>query len=82
MFRTVYGSRNGGARVSNVLGCICEDGVGTITDVEGNINSAKCMDILGNNLLPVVLKFEKYQWIFPDDSDRGTPIRTGKIVER
>jgi hypothetical protein len=37
--------------VSNVLGCICEDGVGTITDVEGNINSAKCIDILDNNLL-------------------------------
>jgi hypothetical protein len=82
MFRTVYGSRNGGACVSNVLGCICKDGVGTITDVEGNINSAKCMDILDNNLLPVVLKFENYQWIFPDDSDRGTPVRTDKIVER
>jgi hypothetical protein len=39
MFRTVFGSRNGGARVSNVLGCICKDGVGTITEVEGNINS-------------------------------------------
>ena len=35
----LYGRRNGGARVSNVLGCICKDGVGTITDVEGNINS-------------------------------------------
>ena len=31
------------------LGCICKDGVGTITDVEGNINSAKCIDILDNN---------------------------------
>ena len=74
MFRTVYGSRNGGAHVSNVLGCICEDGVGTITDVEGNINSAKCIDILDNNLLPVVLKFENYQWIFQNNSDRGTPV--------
>jgi hypothetical protein len=51
---------------------ICKDGVGTITDVEGNINSAKCVDILDNNRLPVVLKFENYQWIFQDD----------KIVER
>jgi len=39
--------------VSNVLGCICKHGVGTITDVEGNINLAKCLDILDNNLLPV-----------------------------
>ena len=53
----------------NVLGCIiCKDGVGTITDVEGHINSVKCVDILENNILPVVLKFENYQWIFKDDS--------------
>jgi hypothetical protein len=44
----------------------------TITDVEGNINSAKCVDILDNNRLPVVLKFENYQWIFQDDSATGT----------
>jgi hypothetical protein len=67
-----YGSHNGDARVSNVSGCIfCKEGVGTITDVEGNINSAKCVDILDNNLLPVVLKFDNYQWIFKDDSAPG-----------
>ena len=27
----LYGCRNGGARVSNVLGCICKDEVGSIT---------------------------------------------------
>jgi hypothetical protein len=54
--------------VSNVLGCICKDEVGSITEVEGNINSVKCVDILDNNRLPVVLKFENYQWIFQDDS--------------
>ena len=42
----------------NVLGCICKDDVGSITEVEGNINSAKCVDILDNNRLQVVLKFE------------------------
>ena len=68
--------------MSNVLGCICKDGVGTITDVEGNIYSAKCVDILDNNILPVVLKFENCQWIFQDDSVPGTPVRTDKIVER
>jgi hypothetical protein len=46
------------------LGCICKDGVGTITDVEGNIYLAKYIDILDNNLLLVVLKLENYQWIF------------------
>jgi hypothetical protein len=60
----LYGSRNGGARVSVMFwGCICKDGVGTITDVEGNINSAKYIDILDNNLWPVVAKFENNQWI-------------------
>ena len=63
------------------LGCICKDGVGTITDVEGNINSAKYIDILDNNLLLVVLKLENYQWIFQDDSAPGTPVSTDKIVE-
>ena len=40
--------------MSNVLGCICKDGVGTITDVEGNINLAKYIDILDKNLLLVI----------------------------
>jgi hypothetical protein len=59
------------------LGCICKDGVGTITDVEGNINSAKYIDIL----LLVVLKLENYQWISQDDSAPGTPVSTDKILE-
>jgi hypothetical protein len=58
------------------------DEVGSITEVEGNINSAKCVDILDNNRLQVVLKFENYQWIFQDDSAPGTPVRIDKIVER
>ena len=68
--------------MSNVLGCICKDEFGSITEVEGNINSAQCVDILDNNRLPVVLKFENYQWIFQDDSVPGTPVHTDKIVER
>ena len=39
-----------------MLLCICKDGVGTITDVKGNINRAKCVDILDKNRLPVVIK--------------------------
>ena len=60
---------------------ICKYGVGTITDIEGNINSAKYIDILDNNLLLVVLKLENYQWISQDDSAPGTPVSTDKIVE-
>jgi hypothetical protein len=48
------------------LGCICNEGVGTLTDVEGNITSAKCIDILDNNLWPVVAKYENNQLIFQD----------------
>jgi hypothetical protein len=65
--------------VSNVLGCICKDEVGSITAVEGNINSVKCVDIFDNNRLPVVLKFENYQWIFQDDSAPGTPVHIEKL---
>ena len=64
-----------------LLGCICKDGVGTITDVEGNIYLAKYIAILDNNLLLVVLKLENYQWIFQDDSAPCTPVSTDKIVE-
>jgi hypothetical protein len=67
--------------VSNILGCICKDEFGSITEVEGTINSVKCVDILDNNRLPVVLKFENYLWIFQDDSALGTPVHIDKIVE-
>jgi hypothetical protein len=49
--------------------------------VFGNINSVKGVDIIDNNSLPVVLKFENYQWIFQDDSAPGTPVHIDKIVE-
>ena len=39
-----------------------------MTDVEGNINSAKYIDILDNNIWPVVAKFENNQWVFHDDN--------------
>ena len=65
----LYGSRNGSARVSvMLLGCICNERVGTITDVEGNITSAKYIDILDTLLWPIVAKYENNQWIFQDDN--------------
>ena len=42
-----------------IWGCICYDGVGTLTAVEGNINSAKYIDILDKNLWPVVFWYLK-----------------------
>ena len=38
-----------------IWGCICYDGVGTLTAVEGNINSAKYIDVLDKKLRPVVV---------------------------
>jgi hypothetical protein len=43
--------------VSNVLVCICKDGVGTITDVEGNINWAMYVDIFDNNRFRVLTDY-------------------------
>ena len=62
------------------LGCIGKDGIGTITDEAGNINSAKNIDIFDHNLWPVVGKFENNQRSFQDGN---APIhRTDKIAKR
>lgn len=37
-----------------IWGCICYDGDGTLTSVNGNINSEKYIEILVNNLWPVI----------------------------
>ena len=45
------------------------DGVGTLTAVDGNINSAKYIDILDRNLWPVVVwYFEGKEHLFMDDN--------------
>jgi hypothetical protein len=63
----------------NYLGCIGKDGIGTITDEAGNINSAKNIDIVDHNLCPVVGKFENNQWNFQYGN---APVhRTDKIAE-
>ena len=52
-----------------IWGCICCNGVGTQTAVEGNINSAKYIDILDKNLWPaVVWHFEGKEYFFRDDN--------------
>ena len=52
-----------------IWGCICYDGVGTLTTVEGNINSAKHIDVLDKKLWPVVVQyFEGKEYLVMDDN--------------
>ena len=37
-----------------IWGCVCYDGMGLLTDAEGNLNAAKYIDIVDNNLWPVI----------------------------
>ena len=62
-----------------IWGCICYDGVGSLTAVEGNINSAKYIDILDKNLWPVVVwYFEGKEYLFMDDN---APVHRAHTVE-
>ena len=62
-----------------IWGCICYDGVGTLTAVEGNINSAKYIDILDKNLWTVVVwYFEGKEYLFMDDN---APVHRAHTVE-
>ena len=50
-------------------GYFCYDGVGTLTVVEGNINSAKYINILDKTLWPFfVWYFEGKEYLFMDDN--------------
>ena len=52
-----------------IWGCICYDGVGTLTAVEGNINAATYIDILDKNLWSVVVwYFEGKEYLFMDEN--------------
>ena len=62
-----------------IWGCICYDGVGTLTAVKGNINSAKYIDIQDKNLWPVVVwYFEGKEYLFMDDN---APVHRAHTVE-
>ena len=65
-----HGDPNPHVRASVMFwGCITYDGVGTLVPVDGNINSQKYVDILEDNLWPVVAKgFANSPWIFQDDN--------------
>lgn len=52
-----------------IWGCITFNGVGTISDVRGNINSEKYQEILENNLWPVLARhFPTGSYLFQDDN--------------
>jgi len=61
-----------------VWGCICYNGVGTLTKVEGNINADKYISILEDNIWPVIVRhFPGNDYLFQDDNasvhrDRST----------
>ena len=63
-------ARNGGVRVSAMFwGCVCYNGVGTLTAVEGNMNKDKYLAVLDSQLWQVVAKHcSDAPWIFQDDN--------------
>lgn len=61
-----------------IWGCICYDGVGTLTSVNGNINSEKYIDILENNLWPVIVRhFPHGNYVFQDDN---APVHRSRLL--
>ena len=60
-------------------GCICFDSVWTLTAAEGNINSAKNIEILDKNLWPVVVwYFEGKEYLFINDN---VPVHRAHTVD-
>ena len=59
--------------------CICFDSVWTLTAAEGNINSAKNIEILDKNLWPVVVwNFEGKEYLFINDN---APVHRAHTVD-
>ena len=63
-----------------IWGCITWNGVGTLCQVNGNINAEKYISVLDSQLWPVIGRH------FPDDSyvflDDNAPVHMARIVER
>lgn len=57
---------------------ICYEGVGTLTSVNGNINSEKYIEILENNLWPVIVRhFPHGNYVFQDDN---APVHRSRLL--
>lgn len=62
-----------------VWACICWNGVGTITLVNGNINAERYIQIVDTNLWPVVARhFPENNFIYQDDN---APVHRARIVK-
>lgn len=62
-----------------IWGCITFDGVGTVTVLDGNINAQKYINIIDEQLWPVIARhFPRNNYIFQDDN---APIHRARIVQ-
>lgn len=62
-----------------VWGCICFEGVGTLTRVDGNINANKYINILEDNIWPVITRhFPRNNYLFQDDN---APVHRARVVK-
>ena len=63
-----------------IWGCITYNGFGTLTTVNGNINAAKYIEILEDNLCPVIVRhYSEENYIFQDDN---APVHRAQSVQK
>ena len=61
-----------------IWGCLSFNGIGTLTDVKGNINSQIYIDVLENNLWPVIARYiADSEYVFQDNA----PVHRVRITE-
>lgn len=52
-----------------IFGCITYEDMGTLTIVNGNINASKFIDIIENNVWPIIARhFTNNEYIYQDDN--------------
>ena len=62
-----------------IWGYLSFSGIGTLTDVKGNINSQIYIDVLENNVWPVIARyFADNDYVFQDDN---APVHRARITE-
>lgn len=62
-----------------IWGSVCFHGMGTLTDVQGNINAQKYLEIIDNNIWPVIVRHFPYdEYVFMDNN---APVHRAKIVK-
>jgi hypothetical protein len=62
-----------------IWGRLSFNGIGTLADIKGNINSQIYIDVLENNLWPVIARhFADNEYVFQDDN---APVHRARITE-